>query len=437
MTEQQPTDSDLRFASKAFLRGWSEARVVLAGLTPPPRGGPMGVFLDLVAEEYDTDHVRRRVEIFKDAIEEVQSEAAARRESEEGKASAVESTSMQIEERARGYDRWARRAASALAGYDADTHHMAHGVLLEHLAVGWPAALVAEAKASDSPDDPAERAEHRVWALHRAVGFARQTLHINVEVSPKDVEREELLEPESVRVCAYHEHTDELLAEKEQPLSDYGCESEDDLRSLHAAIYRWLPRTEYKKTLARQTAARLYPQLEEISADFRRVAGSAYGDDDAGAMLDLEYEVDDIKTGLESLLMDLAELEEYGAGLGATRRGGRTLAVAASDRAYGLTPWVRQCSSKSARACVKPRRVPASSRSSESHSPEASSSDNSPERRLLLTASCGGEVASFAVISPEPPGSANGSSGWLCREARGTPENLAQNREKAACISSG
>lgn len=134
---------DMRLAAKAFLVGWTRAQAILAGVEPPPKAGPMGIFLKMVAEE-----VGRRAEIITGALEEAHDEL------EQNKAAEVDDEEnpdhedheqpedkplperLKIEDCARGYERWVRRAASMLEGYDVDTRMSGEDALMGRLRPG-------------------------------------------------------------------------------------------------------------------------------------------------------------------------------------------------------------------------------------------------------------------------------------------------------------
>lgn len=210
----------------------------------------------------------------------------------------------------RGYEHWAMRAAAAFTGVRHDLYE-AEEILLNRLEPGWPEKLTREEAEEEFPEDPVELAEHRVWALHRGVGFARETVYVVAHLSPGHDEEGEPPPPEAfasavVRVSAYAdegggEWAEELVAEKEEPLSSYACANERDLRALHERIYRWLPKTGRQRERAREAAREASPVVEELMFRFSAI-------EELAARLDLEHEMDDVKTALESLFMDLGEM---------------------------------------------------------------------------------------------------------------------------------
>lgn len=74
MSEGKIEAEDLRLAAKAFLVGWTRAQAILAGVEPPPKAGPIGIFLNTIAEEVGTEEVGRRAEIITNALEEAHDE---------------------------------------------------------------------------------------------------------------------------------------------------------------------------------------------------------------------------------------------------------------------------------------------------------------------------------------------------------------------------
>ena len=226
------------------------------------------------------------------------------------------------EVRPRGYSGWARRAAAAFTGLRHDSVYEAEEVLLERLRPGWAARIVAEQEQEEFSEDPAEIARHTVWALHRGVGFARETLQLVVDVEPRDADggmADKLVEPRTAKVHAYTPASDDpdagfvltptgiftddqqLLAEKEEPLSAYECRSRYDLQRLHEKIYRWLPKTAEQKRRAKKEAKRLSPLVEELQAGAEAL-------EDSAAEMDLEDEVDAVRGALSDLYMDLEEV---------------------------------------------------------------------------------------------------------------------------------
>ena len=224
--------------------------------------------------------------------------------------------------RPRGYSRWARRAAAAFTGLRYDSVYEAEEVLLERLQPGWTGRIVADQEQEEFPEDPAEIARHTVWALHRGVGFARETLQLVVEVEPRHPDggmADELVGPEMVKIYAFTPASDDpdagfvltpsgvftddqqLLTKKEEPLSAYECQGRYDLQRLHELIYRWLPKTPEHRRRARAEAKRLSPLVEELQAGLEAL-------EEAAAEMDLEDEVDAVRESLSDLHMDLEEV---------------------------------------------------------------------------------------------------------------------------------
>ena len=255
MSEGKIRAEDLRLAAKAFLVGWTRAQAILAGVEPPPKAGPMGIFLKMVAEEVGTEAVGRRTEIITDALEEAHDDLKQKKAAEvederdpdyddqEEPEDKPLPERLKISERARGYERWVRRAASRLEGYDVDTRMRGEDVLMGRLTPGKVGALP---RPRYEVEDPHELAHEVILALYRAAGRGRWRFEVKLEGWNPELEDEESAEPApsllstELGVAVFGEPQEDgyehLAFENLYKLEDFACDHESALRALHARI---------------------------------------------------------------------------------------------------------------------------------------------------------------------------------------------------------
>ena len=315
---------DLRLAAKAFLVGWTRAQAILYGVEPPPKAGPMGIFLKMVAEEVGTEAVGRRTEIITDALEEAidehKKEKAAEADAEENADYEPPEEKplperLKISERARGYDQWVRRAASRLEGYDVDTRMRGEDTLLERLRPGKVGALP---RPRYEVEDPHELAHEVILALYRAAGRGRWRFQVKLEGWNPELEDEESAErapsplsPE-LGVAVFGEPQEDgyehLAFENLYKLEDFACDHESALRALHARIVSDVPggvfEPERRMHLAEQARMILESALEQIDHP-QSVPPGMRGLGELAELLDIEDESDDIYDAIEALHFDL------------------------------------------------------------------------------------------------------------------------------------
>lgn len=323
---------DMRLAAKAFLVGWTRAQAILAGVEPPPKAGPMGIFLKMVAEESGTEEVGRRAEVITDALEEtfeeLRQKKAAESDAEEDDREDLEHAEehteekplperLKIRERARGYDWWVRRAASSLEGYDVDTRLRGEDTLLERLRPGKVGAL---SRPRYEIEDPHELAHEIILALYRAAGRGRWRFQIKLEGWHPELEddNERYTDqassplPPELGVAVFGEPQEEgyehLAFENLYKLEDFACRDEGALRALHARIVSDVPGgvfdPERRMQLAKQARMILEVALEQIDHP-QSVPPGMRGLGELAEMLDLEDESDDVYDAIEALHFDL------------------------------------------------------------------------------------------------------------------------------------
>ena len=333
---------DLRLASKAFLVGWTSARGILSGIESPPKGGLIGIFLKMIAEEVGTAEVTRRAEIITDLLQEAHGEI------EEGKTGEGDgekegehrpgslTKSLRIEDRARGYERWVRRAASTLEGYDVDARWSGEDALLGRLRPGKVGALPSEAARyyadyeamEGQMEDPYELAHEVILALYKAAGRGRWYFEVKLEGWRPELEEAELEDetdgssppaklplPPELGVAVYgrpdEEGYDHLTFENLFTLADFACSDENALRALQARIVSDVPGgfldPEKRMHLAGQATMILESVLEQMDHPQSVPPGMPALAQLAEA-LDMEEESDDVRDAIEALLFDLEHI---------------------------------------------------------------------------------------------------------------------------------
>ena len=317
---------DMRLAAKAFLVGWTRAQAILAGVEPPPKAGPMGIFLKMIAEEVGTEEVGRRVEVITDALEETfeelkQKKAAEADAEEEADHEDTEEKPLperlKISERARGYDWWVRRAASSLEGYDVDTRLRGEDTILERLRPGKVGAL---SRPRYEVEDPYELAHEVILTLYRAAGRGRWRLRVKLEGwhpeleddSERYTDQAPAPLPPELGVAVFGEPQEEgyehLAFDNLSTLEDFACDHESALRALHARIVSDVPGgvfdPERRMHLAEQARMILEAALDQIDHP-QSVPPGMRGLGELAELLDLEDESDDVYGAIEALLFDL------------------------------------------------------------------------------------------------------------------------------------
>lgn len=202
----------------------------------------------------------------------------------------------------RGYRKWVLRAARWAADYPYhdDAFFEAQEALLLRLQPG-SVGTVPHWAPEDEKDmgKPEEFAHRLVFGLYNAVPAMRDGWALDVRI-----EDNEAGNPTAAHVSGYsYEDEDAEGLALTVPLEELVCRSEPALRKLHARIVESLP--SYSREVRKQAAEKALPVAQAMLLTLEEV-------EQLGGMLNLEDQLDEVRSNLELLVWDLEELAEEG-----------------------------------------------------------------------------------------------------------------------------